>query len=698
MTWRNASVSAAGTHHLRGSAPLYAERFDDVLPFHAPGLAPVRRGDEAWHIHVDGSPAYDRRFLRTFGFYEGLAAVVGSHGWHHIRTDGSDLHTTRYAWCGNFQDGRCTVREHHGAYLHITPEGTPAYTERWRYAGDFRHGVGVVQFDDGRSTHIDARGEQLHGLWFLDLDVFHKAYARARDDVGWMHIDREGRPRYARRFAAVEPFYNGQARVERFDGGLEVINEDGQVMTELRASRSSTLTAVSTDLSPPLERLEGGATNAIRWIIPLSVSRWLAEVPRHEPVALLLRHSVRDELPPGDARRRVPISETGVRLARELGATIGDRLRTLHTSPLTRCVQTAEALRDGAGAEFDVVPDRLLGDPGAYVIDAERARAHSQQLGHEGVMADLVSRDGRLPGMADPDSAARFLVQHMLAVAGDRPGIHVFVTHDSLVTTTAARLLGEPLGPNAWPWYLEGAFFWREGRELCAAYRDEHRRRTHAAPCTLDERDVIDFGRREITRAVGSQCGARFFLAGGAFKALLTGRPPRDLDLWAASERDREVLIQTLLARGARRMAGSLFADAFTIAGRSVDVPLKVRPATLEERLAEFDIGLSAVGVEHEPGDHWRAVIHPLARSSAERREVLLLKPLVNWKFSLATLERLRRYADELGYVVPPHEEAEIWKVFESQPAAMKRGMLERFDQTGFGGYGVREEASCRLP
>ena len=76
-------------------------------------------------------------------------------------------------------------------------------------------------------------------------------------------------------------------------------------------------------------------------------------------------------------------------------------------------------------------------------------------------------------------------------------------------------------------------------------------------------------------------------------------------------------------------------------------------PDTLEGRLARFDIALSAVGVEHRPSGQWSAIVHPLARTSVERREVLLLKPLVNWKFVLSTLERMWRYADELGYIVP---------------------------------------------
>ena len=249
MTWRDAGVAPSGTHHVRGDVPLYAERFDEVLSFHAPGLAAVRRDGKAWHIRMDGAAAYARRFHRTFGFYEGLAAVVARDGWRHVRPDGTDLYAAHFAWCGNFQGGRCTVREFGGTYLHLTPEGVPAYGARWRYAGDYRDGIAVVQSDDGRSTHIDPHGSPLHGGRFLDLDVFHKGCARARDEDGWMHVDIAGRPLYRRRFAAVEPFYNGQARIERVDGGLEVIDETGVSIVELRPPLKSAFAALSDDLT-----------------------------------------------------------------------------------------------------------------------------------------------------------------------------------------------------------------------------------------------------------------------------------------------------------------------------------------------------------------------------------------------------------------------------------------------------------------
>lgn len=233
--WTRTVVAPDHTHHLLAGQPLYTERFDEVLKFHAPGLAPVRMGARAWHIDVQGHPAYARRFERTFGFYEGRAAVVSEEGWHHILPDGGDLYPDRYAWCGNFQGGRCTVRDGAGLYRHLGPEGRPAYLERWRYAGDYRDGIAVVQREDGRSTHVDLEGQLLHGRWFLDLDVFHKGFARARDESGWTHVDRTGRAIHPRRFTMAEPFYNGQARVERANGALEVIDERGETLLRLHS-------------------------------------------------------------------------------------------------------------------------------------------------------------------------------------------------------------------------------------------------------------------------------------------------------------------------------------------------------------------------------------------------------------------------------------------------------------------------------
>ncbi|HEY0753669.1 MAG TPA: hypothetical protein VGD98_06885 [Ktedonobacteraceae bacterium] len=208
--------------------------FYTYLAFHPPGLAAVRDESGAYHINLSGQALYRARYTRTFGFYEERAAVHAPDGWYHILPAGQALYAARYAWCGNFQEGRCPARLFKHDYLHLQLDGSDAYPERYRYAGDYRDGIAAVQREDGLHTHVNREGKMVHGRWFLDLDVFHKRYARARDEQGWHHINQSGQPLYQQRFTAVEPFYNGQARVEGLDGSLLVIDEQAEMRVILR--------------------------------------------------------------------------------------------------------------------------------------------------------------------------------------------------------------------------------------------------------------------------------------------------------------------------------------------------------------------------------------------------------------------------------------------------------------------------------
>ena len=270
--WRDAVVAPDGTHHLLDGAPLYDVRFVEVLKFHAPGLAPARDTSGMYHIDPCGRAAYPERHLRTFGFYEGLAAVQDRAGWRHIHPDGTRAYDTSWDWCGNFQGGRCAARAADGRYTHLRPDGRPVSGTRWRYAGDYRDGVAVVQDDDGLSFHVDLDGRAIHAHRFVDLDVFHKGYARARDARGWTHVDTGGRPAYTRRFAMVEPFYNGQARVEGFDGALEVIDERGDTLCRLREARRDPLHHVSAQLVAfwRCEAVYAAVTSGLAERLPLS--------------------------------------------------------------------------------------------------------------------------------------------------------------------------------------------------------------------------------------------------------------------------------------------------------------------------------------------------------------------------------------------------------------------------------------------
>jgi len=195
-------------------------------------------------------------------------------------------------------------------------------------------------------------------------------------------------------------------------------------------------------------------------------------VPSGVPLALLLRHAERPPLPPHEPGNDVALTEEGREACRRLGQALGDQLRGLNTSPVLRCLETAEALRTGAGASCEVVHDRMLGDPGAFVVDPQQAWTSWLGWGANGVARALMTGEKVPPGFADPGQATRALAAHLASHLPSTPGVHVFVTHDTLLGPFVARGLGRVLGAETWPGFLHGALLWKEGAQLLLAYRE----------------------------------------------------------------------------------------------------------------------------------------------------------------------------------------------------------------------------------
>jgi hypothetical protein len=246
--WRQATISSCETHHIIGSKPCYGQRFEIVLKFHEPGYAPVKDSTGSYHIDIWGNPPYKQRFIKAFGFYEGYAAVETEAGCFHIVPQGDPAYEERYSWCGNFQEGLCSVRDRFGKYFHINTQGKRPYNQTYCYVGDFKDGIAVVCRKDGKSTHIDKQGNLIHSCWHKQLDVFHKGFARAKDEKGWFHVKKDGMPAYPNRFISLEPFYNGQAHGEDVEGNLLIIDEQGQTIKKIFSPQQNLVGNLSGDL------------------------------------------------------------------------------------------------------------------------------------------------------------------------------------------------------------------------------------------------------------------------------------------------------------------------------------------------------------------------------------------------------------------------------------------------------------------
>lgn len=208
-----------------------------------------------------------------------------------------------------------------------------------------------------------------------------------------------------------------------------------------------------------------------RW--PERVPPLPAGTPADRPVSLLLRHGERPPLAAGEVGLALALTPAGLAQAEALGAALSGRLGRLHTSPILRCRETAQAVGVGAGTTGAWTEDTLLGAPGVFVADGDRAREHWQTRGHEVVLEHLAYGDAPWPGLAEPTAAAHRLAAHLAAPlrAAAAPAIHLFVTHDAILLPAVARLIAAALDRTWCPHFLEGAAFWREGDALCLAYR-----------------------------------------------------------------------------------------------------------------------------------------------------------------------------------------------------------------------------------
>lgn len=216
----------------------------------------------------------------------------------------------------------------------------------------------------------------------------------------------------------------------------------------------------------------------------------------------------------------------------------------------------------------------------------------------------------------------------------------------------------------------------------------------------LAQSQVLAFGKQILDCLMPARILGRVFLVGGAYKTLIHGRAPRDLDLFCADSASRDEILAALRTRGARPLRDNPpYQTMLSLGEHVVEVSYDTTQPTLQARLACSDLALSAIGCERSSMED-RAIVHPLAAASLARRQILLLKPLVNWKYALYTLERMHRYAQELAFTLPPEEEACIWQTFTAQAPSERQAMIRRYERVSAGVTAIRERAIalCAAP
>jgi len=166
------------------------------------------------------------------------------------------------------------------------------------------------------------------------------------------------------------------------------------------------------------------------------------------PRVLLLRHSDRYDIPEGDSGALIALTPAGEQRARGLGSVLGETPAWAVSSPLLRCMRTAELLG------VPPTPSHHLGDPGPFVTDSKTGARVFGEVGTSNVVYAQIR--GETWGCMRPlPEGASLLLAVLHRHLTSNQGTGIAVSHDAIVMPFIAWITGYNFS-NDWLRPLDG--------------------------------------------------------------------------------------------------------------------------------------------------------------------------------------------------------------------------------------------------
>ncbi len=170
---------------------------------------------------------------------------------------------------------------------------------------------------------------------------------------------------------------------------------------------------------------------------------------------ILLRHAERPDIPDNEIGNEVGLTKQGIRQTKQFAKSLGQPIISISSSPILRCVQTAEIISNQCNYNMTIKKSILLGNPGFFLKDPELAWTHWQTKGHDAVNQYLLSGKDQWQGFHPFDNAInRMKTEITKQLETTSSGLHVWVSHDTILATFASRVLPQSLTLNNWPNFL----------------------------------------------------------------------------------------------------------------------------------------------------------------------------------------------------------------------------------------------------
>lgn len=171
--------------------------------------------------------------------------------------------------------------------------------------------------------------------------------------------------------------------------------------------------------------------------------------------SLLIRHGERDAIPDGSFGNEVLLNENGKQTAKSFGESLsGRKLNKIFTSPVGRCIQTAEFISKGYGSSVEIIETTALGAPGLHIADEKIAGAYFLKHGVL-KMYDQFMQGVKIPGVPRIEEIRSSLTNFLSESTNDK-GLTLFVSHDMLIAFYHYSINKTIYTKDNWVNYLSG--------------------------------------------------------------------------------------------------------------------------------------------------------------------------------------------------------------------------------------------------
>jgi len=185
-----------------------------------------------------------------------------------------------------------------------------------------------------------------------------------------------------------------------------------------------------------------------------------------ESFIFMLRHAEKQVYPNNSGENSISITEKGRIDSENFGrefARIYYVISLIKSSPIKRCVNTANAILKGANQQLKISISTNLGNPRAFVIDEKIAGENFFRYGVEKVIQRQLEGKN-LPGMRDIKNGAKLLLTEILEDLENLNGSGLYITHDAILVPFIGYLTNTFIVSDYWFGFLDGIYLWKENK------------------------------------------------------------------------------------------------------------------------------------------------------------------------------------------------------------------------------------------